>query len=266
MTEFTTHRPGTFCWADLATTDAESAKVFYTGLFGWTAQDVPAGEAGVYTMLNKGDKVAAALYAMPDEMQKLGVPPHWQSYVSVEDVDRSAKKVVELGGTLLAPPFDVMEVGRMAVAQDPTGAAFCMWQPKQHIGAEIRDEPGTLCWNELYTKDVAAARAFYEGLFGWTINEITGATGLPYFAFHNQGQPVGGMMAIQEEWGEVPPNWGVYFAVEDCDATMAKAVSLDGKAEMPPIDIENVGRFVMLRDPQGGHFLVIQLTGSECPT
>ena len=259
MPEVIMHRPGSFCWADLATPDPEAAKAFYTKLFSWEAQDVPAGETDVYTMLNKGGKAAAALFQMPSEMQQQGMPAYWQCYVSVEDVDRSAEKAAELGGTVVAPPFDVMKAGRMAVVQDPTGAVLCLWQPKQHIGAQVRDEPGALCWNELCTKDVSAARAFYEGLFGWNVNEMTGAIGQAYDEFRAGEQSVGGMMEIQKEWGEVPPHWSVYFAVDDCDAIMEMAKRLGGKNEMQPMDIENVGRFVMLQDPQGGHFLVLQM-------
>jgi len=260
MPETTSHPPGTFCWVDLATNDVEAAKRFYTGLFGWDAKDMPAGDAGTYTMLEKDGKSVCGLFAIMPQMLEAGVPPHWQSYVSVENIAETAARAAELGATLLAPPFDVMEAGRMAAVEDPTGAALALWQPKQHIGAEVFREPNTLCWNELYTKDPDAATAFYTGLFGWSVNKMTGVAGQPYSEFKLGDHSVGGMLEIQEEWGEVPPNWSVYFAVEDCDATLERAKSLGGKADMPRMDIKDIGRFAVLQDPQGAHFAVIQLT------
>ena len=252
------HAPGTFCWADLATTDAEAGKKFYTGLFGWQSADMPAGE-GVYTMFSKVGRNVCALYSMSDEMRKQGVPPHWQSYVSVESADESAEKARGLGGVLTMPPFDVMEVGRMAVVQDPTGAMFALWQPKLHIGAQLVNEPGTLCWNELYSNDLEASSNFYTGLFGWTTKKSPGAMVDEYTEFYQGDRPAGGMIQIQEDWGPVPPHWAVYFAVEDCGATLETAKSLGAKVTMGPTDIEKVGRFAVLEDPQGAHFAVIQL-------
>ncbi len=167
--EVTKHSPGTFCWADLATTDAGAAKSFYTQVFGWTAHDMPAGPAGVYTMLSKNGKNVCALYLMSEEMREQQVPAHWLCYATIENADAAVAKVKELGGTVHQEPFDVMDAGRMAVVQDPTGAIFAFWEPKQHIGAEIINEPDSLCWFELQTKDVAAAEKFYTQLFGWSI-------------------------------------------------------------------------------------------------
>lgn len=259
MTKVEAHTPGMFCWADLATTDPEGARKFYTALFGWDANDVPSGEGGTYTILEKQGKNVCALYAMPDEMRAAGSPPFWQSYVSVQSADEMAEKARQLGARVLAPPFDVMTAGRMAVIQDPTGATLALWEPTEHIGAEVVNEPGALCWNELYTNDPGAAAQFYTQLFGWTPNEMTGATGQPYTEFRGAERSAGGMMQIQKEWGEVPPSWAIYFCVEDCDATLEKAKGLGAKIDMPPMDIENVGKFAVLQDPQGGHFLVIQM-------
>ncbi|UCG58830.1 MAG: VOC family protein [Phycisphaerales bacterium] len=259
MAEMEEYAPGTFCWVDLATTDAEAAKSFYTELFGWTANDVPVGEAGMYTMLQKGGKHVCALYAMSGQMREQGIPPHWRSYVSVSSADESAEKAQELGGTVLKQPFDVLVVGRMAVVQDPMGATFALWEPMQHAGAELVGEPGTLCWNELYATDLEVGMKFYTGLFGWTVSKTTGAIGQEYIEFHNSGQPVAGTLQIRTEWGEVPPNWAVYFAVEDCDATLAKLKSLGGKVEVEPMVVKDVGKFAVVQDPQGGYFAVAEL-------
>ena len=262
MTEVKAYPPGTFCWVELATTDVAAAKKFYASLFDWTATDNPIGEGGVYTMFQKGGKNICAQYAMAPDMIAQGIPPHWRSYVSVENVDASAEKVGTLGGTVMMAPFDVMEVGRMAVVQDSGGATFALWQPNQHIGAELVNEPGTLCWNELRTKDVAGAKQFYEGLFGWTTTSSPSGSGFDYLTFHNGDRMAGGMMQIQADWGDVPPHWSAYFAVEDCDATVAKAQELGGKLGKEPMDAPEVGRFASLQDPNGTFFEVIHLTGN----
>lgn len=260
MPPITQYAPGTFCWADLTTVDADLAKDFYTRLFGWTCLDVPADQEGVYTMFQKDGKNVCAVYAMDDETRQQGVPPHWTSYISVTDADRAADKAQQLGGTVLAPAFDVMHVGRMAAIQDPTGAVVFLWEPKAHIGAEIVGEPNALCWHELQTYDTEAAEAFYTGLFGWTATTETNALGIPYTEFSNRQGAVAGMLSIGPEWGDVPPNWGVYFAVDDCDAALGRAEAAGGSVVVPAMDIPKVGRFAVLRDRQGAHFSVIRLT------
>jgi hypothetical protein len=138
MVEKSKHDPGTFCWVELATSDGAAAKKFYTSLFGWTVDDVPGG-GGIYTMLQKNGKDAGALYQLGPEQQ--GVPPHWNSYVCVQSADGTAAVAKKLGGNIIMEPFDIMEHGRMAVVQDPTGAVFSLWQPKGHIGAQVVNEP-----------------------------------------------------------------------------------------------------------------------------
>ena len=167
MQETPNYAPGTFCWVELGTTDSEAAKKFYTELFGWTPDDKPVGPGMVYTMLNLDGKNAGALYQLDPERIAQGTPPHWLSYVLVTSADESAAKAKELGATLLAGPFDVMTVGRMAVVQDPTGAVFALWQPKDHLGAGVVNVPNSFCWNELMTTDTAKDGDFYSGLFGW---------------------------------------------------------------------------------------------------
>ncbi len=252
MTEVTRHEPGSFSWAELATSDSEGAKKFYAALFGWSFADSPAGPDMVYTMWKKGSKSVGAMYGLGP--QQKGVPPHWNIYVTVSSADESAKKAKDLGGTLLAEPFDVMDVGRMATIRDREGAAFCVWQAKKHIGAEVVNEPGAMCWCELDTTDTESAKTFYTGLFGWGAK-----AGGDYTEFQRAGTSIGGMMKIPPEWGSVPPNWLTYFAVEDCDGTAKKASDLGGKPIVPPTTIDNVGRFAVLADPQGAVFAVIKL-------
>jgi hypothetical protein len=158
---------------------------------------------------------------------------------------------------VLAPPFDVMEHGRMAVIQDPTGAVVALWEPRNYPGAGLLGEPGALCWNELCTRDPARAGTFYADLLGWA-RETMPMPGFEYTVFKRGEQQAGGMMAIQPEWGNMPPHWEIYFAVADCDATAANAGKLGGSVMKAPADIPGVGRFAVLRDPQGATFSVLQ--------
>jgi predicted enzyme related to lactoylglutathione lyase len=257
MSVTATHAPGTFAWADLGTPDPAAARRFYTGLFRWTFEDRPIGNGEYYTMLLQNGKTVAALYAQQDDERSGGLPPHWLSYLIVESADRSAARAAELGGTVLAPPFDVMAHGRMAVIQDPTGGVVAFWEPRDYPGAGLLGEPGALRWNELCTRDVARAGAFYADLLGWA-RETMPMPGFEYTLFKRGDQFAGGMMAIQPEWGDMPPHWEIYFAVTDCDATAASAAELGGSVMKAPADIPGVGRFAVLRDPQGATFSVLQ--------
>lgn len=250
------HAPGTFCWIELATTDGPAAKKFYTDLFGWEANDNPMGPDMVYTIFRINGKDVAASYQKGEEMAQ--VPTHWACYVCVSNADESAARAKSLGATIVQEPFDVMEHGRMAVIADPTGAHFCLWQPKQHQGVGIKNENNTLCWNELLTNDTEKAKDFYTKLFGWKSKTDTGSP-FPYTEWINGEEHIGGMMQIQPDMGPMPPNWGLYFAVDDCDAMVQKATSLGARPYVPPTDIPNVGRFSVLADPQGAVFNVIQL-------
>jgi predicted enzyme related to lactoylglutathione lyase len=256
MPDYQEHAAGTFCWAELVTTDAGGAKEFYCDLFGWTFHDDPVGEGKTYTMLQRQGKSVGALYQRNAEQTARGVPPHWSQYVSVADVDAAERKVRDGGGRILAGPFDVLDIGRMAVCQDPTGAVFSLWQPRRHIGAQVKGDPGSLCWHELQTRDTAAAGRFYGMVFGWEAQtQRMGAT--DYTSFMCAGQPAAGMLAIQKEWGEVPPNWLPYFAVGDCDASALKATRLGATLLVPPTAIPGVGRFAVVQDPQGAVFGVV---------
>ena len=255
MTEFTRHEPGSFSWVELATTDPAGAKAFYNALFDWSYLDNPMGPDMIYTRCQLRGKDVAALYPQQKEQRDHGVPPNWASYVTVESADGTAAKARELGGTLLMDAFDVMSYGRMAFLTDPTGAAFAIWEPREHIGLQIRDEPGTLGWNELYTRDTAGADKFYTALFGWRAKTDPGG----YTEWHVGDRAVGGMIAIDPAWGNVPPHWLPYFQVTDCDATARRAESSAGSVMMPARDIPKVGRFAILKDPQGTAFAIIKI-------
>jgi predicted enzyme related to lactoylglutathione lyase len=251
MTNFEKHDPGTFCWIELATSDDKGAKQYYTSLFGWTTNENDMGEMGTYYIFQKNGRDCAAMYKQGADQQ--GVPPNWMSYVNVTSADDSVEKAKSLGGNVVAGPFDVYDFGRMAVLFDPQGAAISLWQPKNHIGVQIRDEADTLCWNELQARDLGVGKNFYAPLFDWSLKESP-----QYTEFHLGEKAVGGMLQSQAPKG-VPAFWLPYFAVDDCDAAVQKSSGLGGSVHVPPMDIPNVGRFAVLTDPQGASFAVIKL-------
>lgn len=262
MQETPEYKPGTFCWVELGTTDSAAAKNFYTQLFDWNYEDHSMGPDGVYTMLKLDGKDVGALYELNAAMREQGIPPHWLSYVSVANADESAEKAKAEGATILQGPFDVMTVGRMAVVQDPTGAVFALWQAGDNKGAGIYNVPNSFTWNELGTNDTEKAGEFYSNVFGWSKESFSGSP-IEYTMFKNGDRGAGGMYKITPEMGPLPPHWLVYFAVDDCDAKTEKAKELGGSVMKPPDDIPRVGRFAILRDPQGAAFAVIKLDSPD---
>lgn len=255
MPEMSSYPSGTFCWVDLATSDTAAAKTFYTELFGWTAADLPTDQGPPYTTLSKNGKLVCALFPLSLDIDN---QPRWQAYISVDDVDAVADIAVVLGGRVIMPPTDVMQAGRMATILDPTGAAVCLWQPGEHAGAQLQNESGSQCWVELQTKDKENAAKFYSGLLGWTTRTNESVMDVPYEIFVKNDRDLGGMMEFQADWRPAPPNWKIYFGVEDCDATLARAVELGGIILFPVMEIESIGRFAFLQDPLGAVFAVIQ--------
>jgi uncharacterized protein len=247
MGKRTEHAPGTFSWVDLTTDDAPAAKEFYGELFGWEFEDNEVPGGGTYTMCKVDGDYVAAIPGSTDQ-----APPHWNSYVTVASADETAAKAKELGGSLFMEPFDVMDAGRMALIQDPTGAAFCVWEPRDAIGAQRVNEPGALTWNELHTPDPAKAVEFYSGLFGWSAEEMETGEGNPsYRVIRNGERTNGGIMDAQQ--GE-PPNWVPYFVVESRDDAVARIKELGGR-ELFQTDME-MGRIAIATDPQGAPFAV----------
>ncbi|GAB4164394.1 MAG: VOC family protein [Candidatus Promineifilaceae bacterium] len=255
----TSYPDGVFNWVDLSTPDTAGAAAFYTALFGWEHEDIPISMGGFYTMLRMDGKNVAGLGSMSPGME--GVPAFWASYVKHSDADAIAARISEGGGTVMMPPMDVMEEGRMLIAQDPTGAMFGVWQPRNHIGAQLVNMPNTLIWNELQTRDAAAAEAFYAHVFGWTAARDDSG----YVVFAADGRRQAGMMQMDDSWGPVPPNWAVYFMVDDLEGKVAKAQELGGNVLVPPTSAGEMGRFAVLQDPQGGVFTVMAFSGPVDP-
>jgi predicted enzyme related to lactoylglutathione lyase len=258
VAEMTKYEPGTPSWVDLGTPDVAAASRFYSDLFGWTIDEGPP-EAGGYRMCMLDGKPVAGLgpQGNPD------MPPWWTTYVSVADATETAAAIVEDGGTIIVEPMDVLDVGRMAVAADPTGAMFSIWQPLVHAGAAVVNEPNTWCWNELTTRDPQRSVEFYGAVFGWTANLLPMGDN-DYTEFKIADRQIAGMMPMEgDSWpADMPNHWMIYFAVDDCDAAVAKVEALGGKVMVPPSDVPP-GRFAVVNDPQGAAFSVIAMNSPD---
>ena len=266
--------PGVPCWIDTSQPDPDAAVTFYSGLFGWDFEDVmPPDSPGKYFVgrIRGGD--VAAVGSQPE-----GSPPTavWNTYIWVDSADEAASKVLDAGGSVVMEPFDVMDAGRMAVFTDPEGAAFFVWQAKQHKGARIVNEPGSLNFNGLNTRDPERARSFYGAVFGWQTLSLDGgaeAWRLPgYGDFLEQSNPglrkrmaemgapegfeevVAQLIPIADDQPDTPPHWSVTFAVDDADATAERAAELGGRVIVPPFDAPWV-RMTFISDPQGAAFI-----------
>jgi uncharacterized protein len=266
--------PGVPCWVDTSQPDPKAAVDFYSGLFGWEFEDVmPPGSEGKYFIarLHGGD--VAAVGSIPE-----AAPPEamWNTYIWVESADETASKVRDAGGGVLMDPFDVMDAGRMAAFTDPEGAAFCVWQAGELKGAGVVNEPGSLSFNGLGTRDVEGAKAFYGSVFGWTTLAVGGGAvmwTLPGYGdylecdnpdLRKQIAEVGGPAGfedvvasidpIPDDQPDTPAHWSVTIAVDDADATAAKAIELGGTVIVPPFDVP-WSRLTIINDPQGATFI-----------
>src|SRR5215210_3888022 len=229
MGERTSHAPGTFSWAELATSDAEAAKSFYTAVFGWEYDDSPIGDGQVYSMAQRDGKYVAALFGSDQ-------PPHWNCYVTVDSVDDATRRAGEHGATVMMEPFDGMDVGRMSVIADPTGAALCLWEVRRNPGAALVNAPGAMTWNDLITPDLDAAARFYGELFGWTTEEIPDSGG--YRVIRNGDRSNGGIMPREVVGNaDAPPAWLPYFGHEDVERLLDEVGGLGGRVLNGPVRV-----------------------------
>jgi len=250
----TEYAQGTPNWVDLQTSDQPAAKEFYSALFGWSYDDRPMPEGPIYSMATiEGNSVAAIAPQQPDAVAA-GVPPMWNTYIAVDDVDMAVAAVVPAGGQVLMPAFDVIDAGRMTFVSDPTGAVVGLWQARGHIGATLVREAGAVLWNELNSDDLDKALPFYTAVVGLTTSTMEMGPDT-YTLFEVGPDQVGGATAPQ--MSGVPNHWHVYFAVEDTDASAAKVASLGGQVIAEPFDIPTVGRISVVADPQGAVFSVM---------
>jgi predicted enzyme related to lactoylglutathione lyase len=273
MLERDGYMPGVPCWADTSQPDPEAAVAFYGGLFGWDFQDaMPPGAGGKYFIARLRGGDVAAISSQPEGAPSVAV---WNTYVWVDSAEEAAAKVLDAGGRVLTDPFDVMDAGRMAVCTDREGAAFCVWQAKEHKGAQIVNEPGSLNFNSLNTRDAEEAQSFYGSVFGWETLGLGGGVKMwrlrGYGDFLEQSDPglrkrmaetaaapegfedvVAALNPIADDQSEAA-HWSVTFAVDNADATAERAAELGGRVDVPPFDAPWV-RMTVITDPQGATF------------
>jgi uncharacterized protein len=259
MSERDGYPQGTPCWADISTDDPEGGRAFYGALFGWDWEVNPDPSFGGYSMaLMRGKRVVGLAGKMDDNQ-----PTAWVTYFAVDDADKFAAAVPDAGGTMASPVIDIADQGRMAIATDPTGAFFGVWQQMAHRGSELVNEPGTVVWNELVTTDLDRAAAFYGATLGVALSDMdTGDSGMVYKLLEVDGRTAGGAMPPQPGMENIPPHWGIYFEVADTDATVARAQEL-GAQLLSPVTPTPQGPMATLGDPQGGTFGVIASGSTE---
>ena len=245
---------GAFSWADNSSSDPVAATAFYMALFGWSKDEVPIGDDMTYTVFRLQGQDCAALSGMMPDQLKAGIRSHWNNFVTVDDADAVAKVVGANGGTVIHGPEDVFDDGRMLHIQDPTGAGLNLWQPYKSIGAGIVNTVGAMCWNELWTPDVARAKDFYHALFGWGY-QLDGI----FTRIYNRGRFNGGMLQLDD----VKPIWLPHFHVADAAAAISRIKELGGGVEIP-LQVDPDGqRWSVVADPAGAVFYITQVVNAE---
>lgn len=253
MTTLTAVLPGRFVWHELLTTDPDAAKRFYAEVVGWGTQ---AWEGALeYTLWTNGPNPAGGLMALPEELRKMNLPPHWLTYISAPDTDAYVKKAEQLGAKLQRPVETIPNVGRFAVLSDPQGAIFNLYTPEARGTTDAPPAQGEFSWHELATTDYEAAFKFYSALFGWVNTETMdmGPSGKYLMYGVADGPPMGG---IYNKSAEQPASWLPYALVADADAAAEKATRLGGRVHVGPMEVPGGDRIVVFSDPQGAMFAV----------
>ncbi|RJQ67640.1 VOC family protein [Pseudonocardiaceae bacterium YIM PH 21723] len=255
MPQFSNHVHGAPCWVDLGVPDIHQGLAFYQGLFGWDAPEIGPAEMGHYTMLTvDGRNVAALSQNSPEET----TPPRWTTYLATDDLDDTLERVRKAGGEVVVDAMDVMTAGRMAIVNDPLGCVFGLWQAGEHIGYQLKGDPVSVVWTEHLSRDAERAREFYADILGVTSHRIPDE-GIDYSIYMPTGltDGVGGIFDIKGHLPDsVPHHWATYFAVQDVDATVAKASELGATIIAPPFDTP-YGRMAGIMDPAGAVFNVM---------
>lgn len=251
-----TPQPAPFVWHDLMTTDVAASKAFYAHAIGWTMQEFPGGQD--YTVLSAGSVGMGGIMAMPADVAARGVPPHWQGYIGVDDVDACAQRIQDTGGAVHCPPSDIPEVGRFAVVADPQGAVFIVFKPSRSepLPTATPGTPGLVGWNELHAVDGLKAYEWYAQMFGWTVVQDMdmGPMGV-YRLFATGAEAVGGMMT---KLPHLPmPCWGFYFNVDGLDAAIERILQAGGKVLHGPEEVPGPAYIANCQDPQGAMFSVV---------
>ena len=259
MPTFTSHAIGSPCWVDLMSPDVDASVTFYTGVFGWDAADQHDDEGNrVYVMFSLGGKTVAGLGGQAPQMA--GMPAIWNNYVACDDLDGTVAAAAAAGGTVMMPPMQVMDAGAMAIISDPTGAAISLWMAGTHRGAELCNEPNTWSWTELMTRDIEAARPFYEAVFGWEIvGQDMGPMGTYWVVQGGEHGGWAGLMSMPPDVPDMVPNhWATYFATADIAETVSKIVAHGGQAVEEPFHVPGVGTMAIVHDDLGGNFSLMQ--------
>jgi uncharacterized protein len=245
------HPPGTPCWVVLVTPDADRTGPFYAGLFGWS---VPAPEGGFDTVQCGGNDVAGVLQ-LPPEAAEAGAASRWLLFMATDDIVHSLNGIRPSGGEILAPAFDVGDLGRMAMVADGTGAHFGLWEAGVHPGATVTGEPGSMTWAELRTRSRASSSGFYHAIFDWEVQAVQ-AGAETFITCLLDEEPVAGMVELGAADGDSPSYWMPYFAVGDADEAATLADGLGGEVCEAPRDVAG-RRLAVLRDPLGALFYVV---------
>ncbi|HEX9516175.1 MAG TPA: VOC family protein [Streptosporangiaceae bacterium] len=250
---------GTPCWVDLGTDDVARATSFYSTLFGWDTQVGPP-ETGGYVMCEVQGRPVAGI---GPKMGPAEVPTAWTTYLASDDADATTSKVTAAGGSVLADPFDITDVGRMSVAADPGGAVFGIWQSRAHSGMQLANVPGAVCWNENMSRGFDANKAFYQAVFGYDYDDMSGDD-FHYATFRTTGDPMGGIGDLAMAPAETPAHWMTYFGVEDADQASDVVTKLGGSVMRPAWDTP-YGRMAIMTDDQGAAFAIMAMaqTGDQ---
>ena len=254
----TSYKAGTPCWVDLGVADVMAAVAFYGDLLGWTGEPGPP-ETGGYVLCQLSGVPVAGIGPLMME----GQPAAWTTYLASDDMDETAIRVTAAGGQSLSPIMDIMTLGRMSVFLDSTGAAFGSWQKGDFVGAGVVNEPGSLAWNELLTRDVDGAMRFYGAVFGIDAVESDASGEVAYTEWQVDGKTVAGMMSLDMPQfpPDIPAHWMTYFATADIEASVARLTVLGGSVSVPPTEIP-VGKFAVVADPEGAFFSLVQMSAA----
>ena len=258
VTRDTTWANGTPCWVDMGVAEVAKAGAFYAALFDWEVQPGPPEAGGYAVCLKDGRRVAG----IGPNMGPPGSPSTWTTYLAADDAAKTAAKIKEAGGQVVMGPMDVMDLGRMAIATDPGGARFGLWEGHAHTGVQLANESGSLAWNENLSRDFDRNKPFYQAVFGYEYGDI-GDAGFRYSTLKIGGAEVAGIGELDSSFpAEVPAHWSVYFAVEDTDAAVAKVKALGGATERPAWDTP-YGRMAVVADDHGAPFSLISIAPAD---
>ncbi len=249
--------PGQFCWVDLASRDMTEAREFYRRLFGWQCVDRDAQDGPPYAQFELDGKSVAGLAQIDQAGIDAKAPAMWNSYIRVDDIESTCNQVIQLGGKVVTPVTKVRDAGSVAHVQDPTGARVGLWQKDRHFGAVLHQDYHCFCWNELCTRDIEGAAAFYGRLLGWEFAEYPSHLG-KYYVVRHAGEECSGLLQMDYRWGEMQPRWFVYFAVQSVDLTVDRVRQLGGYVMVRPFDIQE-GRLAIVADSQGALFDLVQM-------